>query len=150
MKVAGSTKTKTKEAAPYAPQSRGRGEAQVSGAEGARVSFAEMESDIEARMIIEELDDIGGRLCKYPTSVLLAQYRELVRRALDRIKRGMRIKREFKWRRTERSMFMTIERIEGALAELEDLEAALLRERDRTRVFSLMDEIKGCLISILF
>jgi uncharacterized protein YaaR (DUF327 family) len=150
MKVSGSSKTKTKESAPYAPRGHSRDGERVSGAEELHASFAEIESDMEARMIIDELDDVGGRLCKYPTPMLLSQYRDLVRRALDRIKSGMRIKREFKWRRTERSMFMTIERAEGALSELEELETAMTREQDRTRMFSLIDEIKGCLISILF
>jgi uncharacterized protein YaaR (DUF327 family) len=47
-------------------------------------------------------------------------------------------------------MFMVIERAEDALAELEELGSALDRERERTRLFELMDEIKGCLISLLF
>jgi hypothetical protein len=45
---------------------------------------------------------------------------------------------------------MVIERTEDALGELEELESALDRERDRTHFFSLIDEIKGCLISLLF
>ncbi|MDR1915212.1 MAG: YaaR family protein [Synergistaceae bacterium] len=150
MKVSSASKAKKGDAAPHAGQSLGKGGNQVSHVGDAQVSFAEIASDMEARQIIDELDDIGGQLSRYPTSVLLARYRELVRRALERIKSGMHIKREFKWRRTERSMFMTIERAENALNELEELEAALLREQDRTRMFSLIDEIKGCLISLLF
>jgi hypothetical protein len=57
---------------------------------------------------------------------------------------------EYKWRRTERSMFMAIERTEEALGEIEELESALDRERERGIVMSLIDEIKGCLISLLF
>jgi hypothetical protein len=43
-------------------------------------------------------------------------------------------------------MFVLIERTESALDELEEL---ILREGDRARVLDLMEEIKGCLISIL-
>jgi uncharacterized protein YaaR (DUF327 family) len=102
---------------------------------------------MEAQQLIAELDDIGGQLSRFPTSVLLGRYRELVKMVLEKVKNGMHIKREFKWRRTERSMFLTIERTEDAMEELDD---ALSREGDRTRLLSLMEEIKGCLISLLF
>jgi uncharacterized protein YaaR (DUF327 family) len=81
---------------------------------------------------------------------LLARYKELVRSALSRARDRMKIKREFKWRRTERSMFMVIERAEDALDELSELESALGRESERTRMLELVEEIKGCLISLLF
>ena len=105
---------------------------------------------MELQAIISELDAIGSAMSRYSTSALLQRYKELVRQALMRVKNGMRIKREFKWRRTERSMFMTIERTEEALSEIEELESALERERERTQILSLMDEIKGCLLSLIF
>ena len=67
--------------------------------------------------------------------------------ALDKVRKSMKIRREFKWRRTERSMFVTLERTEEALEEMDE---ALLKVGDRTRLLSLMEEIKGCLISLLF
>ncbi|MDR1133936.1 MAG: YaaR family protein [Synergistaceae bacterium] len=148
MKVSGA-KFKSGETAPHSGQAAARGTS-VSGVHGAEKTFAEISEDIELQGMITELDEIGAALSRYPTSALLGRYRELVKMALNRVKNGMRIKREFKWRRTERSMFMVIERAEDALAELEALESALGRERDRTRIFSLIDEIKGCLISLLF
>jgi uncharacterized protein YaaR (DUF327 family) len=102
---------------------------------------------MEAHQIMAELDGVGAQLSRFPTSALLMRYKYLVRLALDRVKGGMRIKREFKWRRTERSMFLTIERTEDAITELED---AIAKEGDRTRLLSLVEEIKGCLISLLF
>ncbi len=44
-------------------------------------------------------------------------------------------------------MFIFIEKTEGALSELEE---GLIREGERTRLLMLMEEIKGCLISLLF
>ena len=148
MKV-GAAKLKSGETAPYTGQAAARG-GSVSGAQGTEKTFAEIAEDMELQGIMEELDAIGAALSRYPASALLGRYRALVKMALGRVKNSMRIKREFKWRRTERSMFMVIERAEEALAELEALESALGRERDRTRMLSLIDEIKGCLISLLF
>ncbi|MDR1966541.1 MAG: YaaR family protein [Synergistaceae bacterium] len=145
MKVGSASKLKSGEAAPHAGQSSGRGSA-VSGIGGA---FAEIAEEMEAGAIIAELDSIGAELSKYPTQALLGKYKELVRMALERVKNGARVKREYKWRRTERSMFMVIERVEDALGELGELESALGREGERAKVLSLIDEIKGCLISLL-
>ena len=148
MKVDGA-KLKGGGAAPYTGQSTGWGGA-VSGAQGAEKTFAEIAEDMEIQGMMAELDAIGAALSRYPASALLVRYRTLVKMALGRIRNSMRIKREFKWRRTERSLFMVIERAEDALAELETLESAIERERDRTRMLLLIDEIKGCLISLLF
>ncbi|MBP8785104.1 MAG: DUF327 family protein, partial [Synergistaceae bacterium] len=84
---------------------------------------------------------------RFPTMTLLVQYRSLVRQLLDRARQNMQNRREFKWRRTERAMFIFIEKTEGALSELEE---GLIREGERTRLLMLMEEIKGCLISLLF
>jgi uncharacterized protein YaaR (DUF327 family) len=145
----GGAKLKSGEAAPHSGHAASRGSS-APGAHEAAKTFAEVAEETELQAMILELDEIGASLSRYPASVLLGRYKELVRMALGRIKSGMRVKREFKWRRTERSMFMVIERAEEALAELETLESALDRERERTRAFELIDEIKGCLISLLF
>lgn len=146
MKVFGSPKTKTEEASPYAGHSKG-GDLHVAGAEPAQETFLDVVEDIEARQLIEELDKIGTQLSRFPTGALLARYRGLVAMALDKVRKSMKIRREFKWRRTERSMFVTLERTEEALEEMDE---ALLKVGDRTRLLSLMEEIKGCLISLLF
>jgi uncharacterized protein YaaR (DUF327 family) len=149
VKVGGASKIKSDGASAYAGQGSGKGGA-VSGVSGASRAFSDVADEIESRALIAELDELGAELSRYPTSELLRRYRELVRMAIARVKDGTRIKREFKWRRTERSMFITVERAEGALEELGELETALDRERERTRVCELVDEIKGCLISLLF
>jgi uncharacterized protein YaaR (DUF327 family) len=148
MKVGRTSKLKSGETPAHSGRSAGRASS-VLGASGAGGTFADVAGAVEARAIIEELEALGSLLSRFPTSALLGRYKELVRMALARVKDGMRVKREFKWRRTERSMFMVIERVEEALSELEELESALGRESERTRMFSLIDEIKGCLISLL-
>ncbi|GHV54236.1 hypothetical protein FACS1894216_13850 [Synergistales bacterium] len=110
-------------------------------------AFTDVVEDIETRQLIDEIEAIGAQLSRFPTLTMMARYRELVRAALDKARSGVRLKRDFKWRRTERSMFVTIERTEEAL---EEIEALLGREADRTRMFELVEEIKGCLISLLF
>ena len=45
------------------------------------------------------------------------------------------------------STYVTIERVESAMAELEEV---FRQESGRTRALQLMEEIKGCLISLLF
>ncbi|MDR3076153.1 MAG: YaaR family protein [Synergistaceae bacterium] len=149
MKVGGASKLKTGESAARSGQAEPKGSA-ISGASEATRSFAEVTENFELQAIISDLDTVGAAMSRYPTSTLLRQYKELVRQALARVKNGSRIKREFKWRRTERSMFMVIERTEEALGEIEELESALERERERTRILSLIDEIKGCLLSLIF
>jgi uncharacterized protein YaaR (DUF327 family) len=149
VKVSAASKLKNGGTAVYSGQSAGRSSS-VSGTSEVSGAFAEIAGDLETRAIIEELDSIGSELTRYPTSVLLGKYKDLVRMALGLVENGMQIKREFKWRRTERSMYMVIERTEEALGELDELESALGRERDRTKLLSLIDEIKGCLISLLF
>jgi uncharacterized protein YaaR (DUF327 family) len=147
MKVSDTTKAKTGGTPSLISGSRSGASTAVSGTQAAQATFSDVVEDLESRQLIEELESVGLKLSRFPTSGLLARYRELVGMALEKVKNGMRLKREFKWRRTERSMFVTIERTEEALPEMDD---ALLREADRTRMLSLIEEIKGCLISLLF
>ncbi len=147
MKVSNAAKHKTDGAAPFAGGAKGNAGSSVGRISAVPETFAEVVEDLEARQLLDELDAIGTQLSRFPTGVLLGRYRELVRMALERVRNNMQMRREFKWRRTERAMYIIIERAEGALDEMDD---ALLREGERTRLLSLMDEIKGCLISLLF
>ena len=65
---------------------------------------------------------------------------------LKRAAKGLRIKRDMRWRKTDRKMYVTIERAGQAMDELEE---AFKYEGDRTKALALMEEIKGCLISLL-
>lgn len=147
LKVSDAAKPKTGEAAHYSGHSRERTGVSATGVSPVQGTFADVAMDIELRLLIDELDDIGSQLSRFPTGLLLGRYRELVGLLLDKARDNVRVRRDFKWRRTERSMFVVIERVEDALSELDD---ALIREGDRTRMLSLMEEIKGCLISLLF
>jgi uncharacterized protein YaaR (DUF327 family) len=147
MKTSGVSKAKTGETALISAGGKGSAGKAVGGASPALETFADVAEDMESRMLIDELESIGLRLSRFPTAALLSRYRELVRMALEKVRNGTRIKRDFKWRRTERAMFVVIARTEEALDEMDE---ALLREAGRTRMLSLMEEIKGCLISLLF
>jgi len=146
MKVSGAARRKTENAAQSAGGAKGSW-GSASGVVPAQETFAEIAEDVEARRILDELDALGAQLSRYPAGMLLARYRELVMMALDRVRRNMQTRREYKWKRTERAMYIIIERVEGALDEMDE---ALNREGERTRLLSLIDEIKGCLISLLF
>ena len=142
--------TKAGEAVRHSGGAKGGAVGAVAGAGAMESSFADVVDDMETRQLLAELDDLGSQMTRYPTSALISRYRELVRMVLQKVRNGMQIRRDFKWRRTERSMFITIERTEGLLDELTELGDVLGREADRTKMLSLIDEIKGCLISLIF
>lgn len=102
---------------------------------------------VEVESLLNELDEVGNRLSRVPSLVVLGQYRELIRQLLDRALKGVRLKKDLRWRRTERKAFVVVEQTEAWLKELEDV---LFRENQRTRALKLMEDIKGCLISLLF
>lgn len=149
MKVSGASDKSKKNGAPAQSihSKAGASGAPVNKVAAAQSTFMDVVEDMESRQLIDELEEIGGQLTRFPSTALVGRYKELVRMTLDRVRSGMHIRREFKWRRTERSMFITIEKTEGLLEELEE---ALFREGGRMRSLALIDEIKGCLISLLF
>lgn len=102
---------------------------------------------VEVEALLKELDEVGNRLSRVPSLVVLGRYRELVRQLLDKALKGVRLRKDLKWRRTERKIFVVIEQTEEWLKELGDV---LLRENQRTKALKLMEDIKGCLISLLF
>jgi uncharacterized protein YaaR (DUF327 family) len=110
-------------------------------------SFLESLEEFETRALFQELNQVGEQLSRFPSTSLVGRYRILVRNLLSRAQAGIRVRRDYKWRRTERSLFVLVERVEASLAELDRI---LSREGDRTRILSLAEEIKGCLISLLY
>ena len=109
-------------------------------------SFSFSLEDAEAKELVKKLNSLGEKLSRYPTEALLVQYRSLVKELLRRAVGGMKLRRDMKWRRTDRNLYVTVERVESVLGELEDV---FRREGERTKMLLLMDEIKGCLLSIL-
>jgi uncharacterized protein YaaR (DUF327 family) len=104
-------------------------------------------AELEIRELLDRLDAIASKLSLFPAERLLVEYRLVVKELLARVVKGFTLKRDLQWRRTSRSTYVTIERTEAALDELEE---AFRQESGRTRTLQLMEEIKGCLISLLF
>ena len=100
----------------------------------------------EIEELLDQLDDLSSRLSVFPAVRLVAEYRSVLTELLRRAMRGFHLKRDLRWRKSDRKMYVTIERVEEAMDELEE---AFQYEGDRTRALALMEEIKGCLISIL-
>lgn len=106
---------------------------------------AAMEST-ELEELLDQLYELSDRLSVFPGGRLIEEYRNVLTELLRRATRGLRIKRDMRWRKTDRKMYVTIERAEKAMDELEE---AFLYEGNRTKALALMEEIKGCLISLL-
>ena len=113
--------------------------------QGALSFDAAMEAT-ELEALLDHLYDVSAKLSVFPASRLLEEYRSVLTELLRRATQGLRIKRDLRWRKTDRKMYVTIERAEKAMDELEE---AFLYEADRTKALALMEEIKGCLISLL-
>ena len=106
---------------------------------------AAMEST-ELEDLLDQLYELSDRLTVFPGGRLIEEYRSVLTELLRRAAKGLRIKRDMRWRKTDRKMYITIERAEKAMDELEE---AFIYEGSRTKALALMEEIKGCLISLL-
>ncbi|MBR0257828.1 MAG: DUF327 family protein [Synergistaceae bacterium] len=106
---------------------------------------AAMESS-ELEELLDRLYELSDRLSVFPGGRLIEEYRNVLHELLKRAAQGLRIKRDMRWRKTDRKMYVTIERAGKAMEELEE---AFLFEGNRTKALALMEEIKGCLISLI-
>lgn len=109
-------------------------------------SFALAMEESELRVLLDRLDAVADRLSVFPAERLILEYRSILTELLHRAMKGFSLRRDLRWRKTDRKMFVTIERAEAAMEELEDV---FRREGDRSRAIALLEEIKGCLISLL-
>lgn len=109
-------------------------------------SFEAAMEAAELEELLDRLYELSDKLSVFPGGRLIAEYRQVLHELLKRASQGLRIKRDMRWRKTDRKMYITIERAGKAMEELEE---AFLYEGDRTRALALMEEIKGCLISLL-
>ncbi|MBR6901595.1 MAG: DUF327 family protein [Synergistaceae bacterium] len=109
-------------------------------------SFEAVMESTELEELLDQLYELSDRLSVFPGGRLIEEYRSVLHELLKRAAQGMRIKRDMRWRKTDRKMYITIERAEEAMEELEE---AFLYEGNRTKALALMEEIKGCLISLL-
>ncbi len=100
----------------------------------------------ELEELLDRLYELSDRLSVFPGGRLIEEYRSVLHELLKRAAQGMRIKRDMRWRKNDRKLYITIERAEQAMEELEE---AFLYEGNRTKALAIMEEIKGCLISLL-
>ena len=109
-------------------------------------SFEATMEATELEDLLDQLYDLSDKLSVFPGGRLIEEYRAVLHELLKRAAQGMRIKRDMRWRKTDRKMYVTIERAEKAMDELEE---AFMYEGNRTKALAIMEEIKGCLISLL-
>ena len=109
-------------------------------------SFEAAMESTELEELLDRLYELSDKLSVFPGGKLIAEYRQVLHELLKRAAQGLRIKRDMRWRKTDRKMYVTIERAGKAMEELEE---AFLYDGNRTKALALMEEIKGCLISLL-
>jgi uncharacterized protein YaaR (DUF327 family) len=109
-------------------------------------SMTDAAEEIELRELLERLGVVAGKLSIFPAERLFLEYKAIVGELLARAMKDFSLQRDLKWRRTDRATYVIVERAETALAELEGV---FRQEGGRTRALQLMEEIKGCLISLL-
>ena len=127
----------------------GHGGHNTSAAEHVEFSPFSFEATMEATELedlLDQLYELSDKLSVFPGSKLLSEYRAVLHELLKRAAKGLRIKRDMRWRKTDRKLYITIEKTEKAMEELEE---AFLFEGNRTKALAIMEEIKGCLISLL-
>ena len=109
-------------------------------------SFEAAMEATELEELLDRLYELSDRLSVFPGGRLIEEYRNVLHELLKRAAKGMRIKRDMRWRKNDRKLYITIERAEKAMEELEE---AFIYEGNRTKALAIMEEIKGCLISLL-
>ena len=83
-------------------------------------SFESAMESAELEDLLDQLYDLSDRLSVFPGGRLIEEYRHVLNELLKRAVKGMRIKRDMRWRKTDRKMYVTIERAEKAMDELEE------------------------------
>ncbi len=130
----------------YGGHSSGNAPSPANALSSSPLSFSAAMEATELEDLLDRLYELSDKLSVYPGGKLISEYRNVLHELLKRAAQGLRIKRDMKWRRTDRKLYITIERANKAMDELED---AFIYEGNRTKALSLMEEIKGCLISLL-
>lgn len=108
-------------------------------------TFDESLQSLEINALLEEVEAVGKQLFRYPSPQLLARYRRLVGDLLFRAEQGLQMKKDFRWRRTDRATYVIIEKTESML---DQIERVLAQEGQRSKLLELVNEVKGCLISL--
>ena len=100
----------------------------------------------EMRELLKQLDSVSYKLSMFPTEKMMYEYKCLVGELMRRGMSAYHLRKDLRWRRSDKNLYVTIEKIESDLNELDEV---FQREGLRTRGFFLIEEIKGCLISLL-
>jgi len=100
----------------------------------------------EINYLLRELDDLGIALSRYPSKELIYKYRSLVRQIIALILEKLRVKKEYGFSSRSNKIYTIVERTDSSLSKLED---ALEKEREKIIILNIIEEIKGCLISLL-
>ena len=127
----------------------GRGSSQatrISPAQSISPAFILSIEDAEMRELLTQLESISYKLSMFPTERMMYEYKCIVGELMRRSMSAYHLRKDLRWRRSDKSLYVTIEKIESDLNELEEV---FQREGLRTRGFYLIEEIKGCLISLL-
>ena len=95
---------------------------------------------------MERLEQTTRRLTLFPAETIFEEYKLIVSECLRRVLSSLKVRKDLRWRKADKNLLATISKTEGALAELETI---IQREGDRTRALRVMEEIKGCLLSLL-
>jgi uncharacterized protein YaaR (DUF327 family) len=114
--------------------------------QSASPSFVFSIEDAELRELLKQLDSISYKLSMFPTEKMMYEYKCIVGELMRRSMSAYNLRKDLRWRRSDKNLYVTVEKIESDLNELEDV---FNREGIRTRGFYLIEEIKGCLISLL-
>jgi uncharacterized protein YaaR (DUF327 family) len=126
---------------------RGSGQtARVSSVKPLSPTFILTIEDAELRELLKQLESISYKLSMFPTERMMYEYKCIVGELMHRSMSVYHLRKDLRWRRSDKNLYVTIEKIESDLNELEEV---FLREGLRTRGFYLIEEIKGCLISLL-
>ncbi|WP_024822157.1 DUF327 family protein [Aminobacterium mobile] len=107
--------------------------------------FDESLEDAEIQELFDRLEKLGEQLSRFPAERLLSTYRTVVKELLRRATGRLRLKKDLRWRRYDKNIFVLMEKTE---TDLQELSAVLSREGNRMRALRLVEEIKGCLISL--
>ena len=130
----------------YGGSSTGHQASPASAVASSAFSFDAAMESTELEQLLDRLYELSDKLSVFPGGRLIEEYRNVLHELLKRAAQGLRIKRDMRWRKTDRKMYVTIERAGKAMEELEE---AFKYEGDKTKALALMEEIKGCLISLL-
>ena len=124
----------------------GAGDAAAKGSSGrhmnpasraADISFDDSMQILELRELLDEVDAVSRQLFRFPSPGLMARYRTLVGELLLRAEKGLRVRKDLRWRRTDRATYVVIERAERAISEDPFFRA------DRSSSFFVVDRSKG-------